>query len=115
MIWREAWEELRSDPEHRAYVLAEEAKHSVATRVYALRTERGLSQEELARLAQTKQPSISDIERADANPTIETLGKLAAALGVNVTDLLDDSADHGQETGAQHRTKSALRTNPTLP
>jgi DNA-binding XRE family transcriptional regulator len=64
MTWREQWEELRNGPEHRAYVLAEEAKHTIAPKVYSLRKERGLSQTELARLVGTRQPNISDIETA---------------------------------------------------
>ncbi len=109
MTWREQWEELRNDPEHRAYILGEEAKHTIASKVYSLRKERGFSQTELARLVGTRQPNISDIETADANVTIETLGKLAAALGVSVADLLVEPGSRGRDHDAieQSRITSA--------
>lgn len=87
MTWRNRWEALRESPDDRAFVLAEEAKHALAANVYTLRKERGLSQTEMARLSGTKQPNISEIETADANVTVETLGKVAAALGVDVAEL----------------------------
>ncbi len=92
MIWRERWEALRESPEDCAYVLAQEAKHALAVNVHAWRKRRGLTQTELARFGGTNQPNISDIETADANVTIDRLGKLAAALGVTVADLLFDPA-----------------------
>ncbi len=95
MSWREEWEELRRDPQHTADILAEEAKNTLAARVYQLRKARNLSQAALAELVGTKQPNISGIELAETNVTIETLDELAAALEVSVADLfsLDDRAD----------------------
>lgn len=110
MTWRERWQALRENPEHRAYVLAEEAKHALALNVYTLRKQRGLSQAELAELVGTKQPNISDIETADANPTLETLGKLAAALEVTVVELLAErGGGPASRAGGGARTVSGPR------
>lgn len=46
-----------------------------------------MTQEELARAADMRQPRIAEIERGDANPTLSTLAKLAAALGVSVSEI----------------------------
>jgi len=48
------------------------------------RTEAGLSQAELARRAGVSQPMIAKMEHPDYNPTIETLEKVAAALGARL-------------------------------
>lgn len=51
----------------------------------------GLSQSELAIRAGISQPSIGAIEAGKKSPTIRTLEKLAFALGISITELLDDS------------------------
>lgn len=48
------------------------------------RAEAGLTQTELARRAGVTQQAIAKLEHPKANPTIETLEKVAAALGVRV-------------------------------
>ena len=54
-----------------------------------LREQKGLSQLELAKRADVAQAYISEMEAgAKKNPGIETLRKLAKALGVPVTELL---------------------------
>lgn len=55
-----------------------------------LREERGLSQLALAKKARVAQAYISEMEAGEKkNPGIETLKKLARALGVPVTELLE--------------------------
>ncbi|HEX2094656.1 MAG TPA: helix-turn-helix domain-containing protein [Longimicrobiaceae bacterium] len=61
----------------------------LAANVYHLRTAHGLTQTQLARAVGIAQPRIAEIERGDANPTLGTLVKLAHALGVSVSVLLD--------------------------
>ena len=62
------------------------------TRIYEIRTQRGFSQQELARRSGVKQSIISDIERGKtANPRIDTLQKLAAALGCTLDELASDT------------------------
>jgi transcriptional regulator with XRE-family HTH domain len=54
-----------------------------------LREAKGMSQLELAKRAKVAQGYISDLEAGDKkNPGIETLRKLAKALGVPVMELL---------------------------
>lgn len=60
----------------------------LAYNVRRLRQQRKWSQERLAAEAgDLRQGLISDIERANANPTLTTLEFLAGALGVTVRDL----------------------------
>lgn len=56
-------------------------------RIRALRRERGISQEELSFKAGISAAHLGQIERAVKKPTVETIGKLAAALEVPVTAL----------------------------
>ena len=56
--------------------------------VRRLRTERGLSQEELAWSAGMKRSYLSDMERGTRNPTVRALSRLADALGVDPAELL---------------------------
>ena len=53
------------------------------------RTKKKLSQEALAELANLNRNSISAIERCESSPTIETLGAIAKALDIKLTDLVD--------------------------
>lgn len=57
--------------------------------VARLRRERGLSQEAFADHAQIHRTYISDIERGARNPTIEVVAKIAKALGVGPSELLE--------------------------
>jgi transcriptional regulator with XRE-family HTH domain len=52
-----------------------------------LRQERGLSQQRLAELAEVDKVTLIRIETGRGNPTVETLGKLADALDVEMADL----------------------------
>ncbi|HYJ78048.1 MAG TPA: helix-turn-helix transcriptional regulator [Longimicrobiaceae bacterium] len=85
----------------RAWVL-EEPKITLAANVAILRSERGLTQQQLAELAGIHQPRIAEIERGDGNPRLKTLARIASALRVDVAVLLtreddDDSAAAGSE------------------
>jgi transcriptional regulator with XRE-family HTH domain len=52
-----------------------------------LRQKRGWSQTELATRAGVRQALVSAVEVESANPTIESLDKIASALGVRIEDL----------------------------
>lgn len=60
----------------------------VAARIVALRTERGMSQEALAQKAQINRVTLARLERAMHQPTLDTLDRLARALGVALPDLV---------------------------
>jgi len=64
-------------------------KTSLAKKIQSLRKRQGLSQEKLARLANVSNNTVINIETGiNVNPTIETLRKIAKALGVPVEDLI---------------------------
>ena len=57
----------------------------------ALRQKRALSLDELSRLAGVSKSMLSQIERAQANPTVAVVWRLANALGVPLADLLQQA------------------------
>ncbi|WP_295167455.1 helix-turn-helix transcriptional regulator [uncultured Brevundimonas sp.] len=57
--------------------------------VRLLRTAADLSQEELAFRANMKRSYLSDLERGTRNPSVRALGRLASALGVPPSRLLE--------------------------
>lgn len=59
-------------------------------RLAAIRKSRGLSQTELAELANVEQPTISRIERGFDGVTLRVLKQLAEALDISLHDLLSD-------------------------
>jgi transcriptional regulator with XRE-family HTH domain len=70
------------DPEFRARWERTALARAVANRVIGYRTQRGLSQSELAEQLGMKQPQIARLESAEHNPTIDTLIKLVNALDI---------------------------------
>ena len=60
----------------------------VAWQVRRLRVERALSQEALAVDAGVDRGYVSGIERGTYNPTVDILDRLAAALSVDVAELM---------------------------
>ena len=58
---------------------------SLGARLRGLRKERALSQRELADLAELSPNAISLIERDEISPSVATLQRLAAALGVKMS------------------------------
>jgi len=85
-FFRRLEEEFPTDPAVAAEV---DPPHVLAGNVYRLRKDRGLTQEQLAEAVGVRQPRIAEVERGDANPRLDTLAKLAFALGVPVAALLD--------------------------
>lgn len=65
----------------------------VADRIRELREARGWSQEYLAHEAKVNRSYFAVLESGRRNPTIETLCKVAAALGVDVADLVRGAQD----------------------
>jgi transcriptional regulator with XRE-family HTH domain len=57
--------------------------------VRRLRTERGYSQEELAERSGLHRTYVSSLERGQRNVGLDNIKKLAAALGVKASELLD--------------------------
>jgi transcriptional regulator with XRE-family HTH domain len=63
----------------------------LGTRVKQLRAERGIRQKELARQAGLTPSLVSQIESDKLTPSLHTLGRLAAALGVPIGALFDQA------------------------
>ena len=60
---------------------------SLAANIKAFRSEKGLSQEELAELSGLHRTYIGSVERQERNVTLGTLEVLSVALGVSVPEL----------------------------
>lgn len=78
----QAIDEHRQDPEFRAGWDRTAFARDVANRVVHYRTEHGLSQRELASLVGLVQPQIARLERAEHQPSFDTLAKLTRATGL---------------------------------
>lgn len=62
---------------------------TIGKNIKRLRQEKGLSQDKLSKLANLSLNTVVKIELDDSpNPTIETVQRIAKALGVSVDDLL---------------------------
>jgi len=65
------------------------SKSNIAKNIKKLRRKKGISQDRLSKLADLSLNTIVNIEASNnSNPTIETLEKIAKALGVSVEELL---------------------------
>ena len=62
--------------------------------IRVIRERRGLSQKALSDKSGVSQAAISDIESGNKSPTERTLRKLAAALDVEVTELIRNAPHH---------------------
>jgi predicted transcriptional regulator len=90
--------ELSADPTFARAWVVEEAKAILGANLAILRHERGLTQKELAEAAGMRQPRIAEIEQAAANPQYETLVRIAAALGVDVAELVRREREPAAQT-----------------
>lgn len=83
---------------------------SIGPKVRALRLERGLTLQQLARAADVSTASVHKVERGDMVPTITTLLKIAGALESPVRHFVEDDA--APPTGVQTRFADALDGGP---
>ena len=65
-----------------------DVRERVGLNLQRLRRQRGLSQEELADLANIHQTYLSGVERGKRNPTVTVLQRIAQALGADIEDLV---------------------------
>lgn len=80
MNWKEHKKRLIKDPEFRKEYEALEPEYQLASEMIRLRLARGLTQEELARLLNTKQESIARLESGGSLPSLSMVKKVADAL-----------------------------------
>ena len=81
----------------------------VGRRIRAIRAEQGLNLDQLARLSGISAPALSLIETGKRDARLTTVAKIAAALRVSLSALLDDTspgpdaktkdASHGYDLG----------------
>ena len=65
--------------------------NSISENIRKLRQKKGISQDRLSKDADLALNTVVKIETGESpNPTVETLGKIAKALGVSVADLFKD-------------------------
>jgi len=81
----QAIENQRSNPEFRAEWDRTALARKVAIRVIEYRTARNLSQRQFAEMVGLVQPAIARLERADRQPSIDTLATLTRATGLEFT------------------------------
>jgi transcriptional regulator with XRE-family HTH domain len=78
-------EQLRTDPEFRAEWERTALARAVAVAIVRYRAEHDLSQRELAGRLGIKQPQVARLELGEVNPTLETLMRVSAQLGIEFT------------------------------
>lgn len=65
-------------------------KQTIGETIRKYRQEKGISQDKLSKLADVAFHTVVKIESGDTpNPTIDTIKKIAAALGVSVDNLIN--------------------------
>ena len=88
-----------------------DVRNMLAKKLKLLRTEKGLSQAQLAEKAEISIPFLSAIERGTKWPYPETLAKLAEALNAEISDLFSSGIKSGNDkTYAADIIKSLLES-----
>lgn len=65
----------------------------VGSKITKIRTAQGLSLTNLAKLSGIAQSSLSYIESGKAQPTVETLNKICATLGISLAEFFADDQE----------------------
>jgi transcriptional regulator with XRE-family HTH domain len=68
--------------------MADDSRAHLAANLRRLRAARGLSQQQIAKLAGIPRPTWASLETGDANPTLAVLTRAAAALQVSIEELI---------------------------
>lgn len=87
------------------------ANDTVARNLRRYREDRGLSLAEIGRRAGLSKQTVASIESGEGNPTVDTVERLAAALGVSIRALMSEL---GIETLVQRRDEVPWRDDGTL-
>ena len=84
MNWREHKKRLMQDPEFKREYDILEPEYKFALTLIRLRLAKGLTQEDLARMLNTKQESIARLESGGSLPSLSTMKKIANVLGAEL-------------------------------
>ncbi|MYH62193.1 MAG: helix-turn-helix transcriptional regulator [Caldilineaceae bacterium SB0675_bin_29] len=68
--------------------MAMRGRHTLGQRIRRLRSAAGLSQDALARAASIGRVTLVRLEKGEQTPRFKTLGAIARALGVDVSELV---------------------------
>jgi len=91
---------------------------NLAANVRRLREARGLSQQQMARLAGIPRPTWASLESGGANPTLAVLGRAASALSVSIEELIGPPRTAARRFAAAEvpeRRRQGARIHPLLP
>ncbi len=80
MNWKEHKKKLLENPEFREEYQVLEPEYKLVADLIRLRLAKGLTQEQLAKLLNTKQESIARLESGGSLPSLSTVKKVAEAL-----------------------------------
>ena len=84
MNWKEQKKKLMQNPEFVREYNALEPEYKLAAALIRLRLAKGLTQEDLAKMLNTKQESIARLENGGSLPSLSTMKKLAEALDADL-------------------------------
>ena len=85
--------------------------YSIGKRVKGLRSEYGLSQEQLALQAEITTAYLGQVERGEKNPTVVTVGKICNAFNISLSDFFSDQRLSGTDEDAASRQIDLLLKN----
>jgi len=91
---------------------------NLAANARRLREARGLSQQQMARLAGIPRPTWASLESGAANPTLAVLARAAAALQVSIEELIGPPRTAARRFAASEvrvRRRQGARLRPLLP
>jgi transcriptional regulator with XRE-family HTH domain len=107
---RELIAKLKENPEFAQAYADLEPQYQIAREIIRLRIERGLTQQDLAARAGTKQANISRLENAVGSPSVALLLRVARALDARLCVELV-----ARERDAAQGVVTASKTSPALP
>ena len=88
--WREIRDGFLADPEVQQAYRNLEPRFAIVRQLIELREKHGWSQRELAERAGMKQPQLARLETGQVEPKLDTLQRLAAAMGSRLTIRFED-------------------------
>jgi len=111
MNWKQHKKRLLKDPEFGAEYEALEPEYKLAATLIRLRLAKGLTQEQLARLLNTKQESIARLESGSSLPSLSTVKKLADALDAELEISLRPKNKTSEDSSATSTSEDSSATS----